>query len=203
MMPILARFRGRYEEVTLPLGRLCVQLGLTPNTLSLCSLVLGALAGYTIGRGSFWLAIGVIALVGLTDVADGATARASGTASPFGTVLDHTVDRYVELFVVLGMVWSGAVDGRWALFSFAGMIMASYVRARAESTGRIPSANVGLAGRQEKIGLLLLGLLLQPIFPAARPLEWATIAVGVISHLTAGQRLLFARRALVGGSGDA
>jgi phosphatidylglycerophosphate synthase len=199
MMPILARFRGRYEEVTLPLGRLCMQLGLTPNTLSLCSLALGALAGYTVAIGAFWPAIGVIALVGLTDVADGATARAGGTASPFGTVLDHTVDRYVELFVVLGLVWSGVVDGRWALFCFAGMIMASYVRARAESTGRVPSANVGLAGRQEKIGLLLLGLLLQPLFPAARPLEWATIAVGVISHITAGQRLLFARRTIVEG----
>ena len=91
------------------------------------------------------------------------------------------------------------MDGSWALFSYAGMIMASYVRARAESTGRVPSANVGMAGRQEKIGLLLLGLLLQPLFPAARPLEWATIAVGAISHITAGQRLLFARRVIAGG----
>ena len=45
----------------------------------------------------------------------------------------------------------------------------------------------GPAARQEMYAL------------AARPLEWATIAVGAISHLTAGQRLLFARRAIAGG----
>lgn len=195
MMPFLARFRSRYEEVTLPLGRVCLALGLTPNALTLISLALGALAGYTVAIGNFWLAIGVIALVGVADVADGATARAGRLASAYGMVLDHTVDRYVEFMVVLGMVWSGAVDGRWGLFTLFGMVMASYVRARAESTGQVASANVGLAGRQEKIGLLLFGLLLQPLFPAARPLEWATIATGVISHITAAQRLHYTRQA--------
>jgi phosphatidylglycerophosphate synthase len=194
MMPFLARFRSRYEEVTLPLGRICLSLGLTPNTLTLISLILGVVAGYTVAIGQFWLAIGVLALVGVADVADGATARAGRLASAYGMVLDHTVDRYVEFMVVLGMVWSGAVDGRWGLFTLFGMVMASYVRARAESTGEVASANVGLAGRQEKIGLLVLGLLVQPLFPALRALEWATIAVGVISHVTAGQRLFYTRR---------
>lgn len=197
MMPILARFRSRYEQFTLPLGRFCLALGLTPNSLSLLSLAFGALAGYAVARGAFWAAIGVIGLVALTDVADGATARAGKTASPFGMVLDHTIDRYVEAMVVLGMIWSGVVDGRWALFTLFGMVMASYVRARAESTGLVESANVGLAGRQEKIGLLLLGLLLQPIFPAYRVLEWATIAVGVISHITAVQRLAYTQQVIV------
>jgi phosphatidylglycerophosphate synthase len=197
MMPILARFRSRYEQATLPLGRLCLAMGLTPNTLTLLSLLFGALAGYLAATGAFWAAIGAIGLVALTDVADGAAARAGETASPFGMVLDHTVDRYVEAMVLLGLVWSGAVDGRWALFTLFGMVMASYVRARAESTGLVASANVGLAGRQEKIGLLLLGLLLQPLFPATRVLEWATIAVGVVSHITALQRLLYTRRTIL------
>jgi phosphatidylglycerophosphate synthase len=197
MMPILARFRDRYEQATLPIGHLCMRLGLTPDMLTALSLALGALAGLTVALGAFWLAIGAIALVGLADVADGATARASGLASPFGMVLDHTVDRYVEFMVVLGMVGSGVVDGRWALFTLFGMVMASYVRARAESTGLVASANVGLAGRQEKIGLLLIGLFLQPLIPWFRPLEWATIATGVASHITAGQRLLYARSVIL------
>ncbi|GAB4432234.1 MAG: CDP-alcohol phosphatidyltransferase family protein [Chloroflexi bacterium OHK40] len=198
MMPILARFRGRYEEVTLPLGRLCLQLGLTPNALTTLSLLLGILAGYILARGAYWQTIGVILLVGLADVADGAAARAGGMASPYGMVLDHTVDRYVEFMVLLGAAWSGAVDPRWALFTLFGMVMASYVRARAESTGLVGSANVGLAGRQEKLALLLIGLLLQPLLPGARPLEWAVIAAGAISHLTAWQRLRFTRRTIVG-----
>jgi len=75
--------------------------------------------------------------------------------------------------------------------------MASYVRARAESTGLVASCNVGFAGRQEKLALLCVGLLIQPLFPRFELLQWAVIAVGVVSHITAIQRLLYTRRLIL------
>lgn len=198
MVPLLARFRQNYERVTLPLGGICVRLGVSPDTLTYASLLMGAFAGWLLANKHWLLAIGAILLVGLTDVLDGATARAGGIASPYGTVLDHTVDRYVEFMVLLGVLISGVVAPVWIVFTLFGMIMASYVRARAEGTGGLESCNVGMAGRQEKLVLLLIGLVLQPFYPGAGVLQWAIIAAGVISHITVVQRLSYTRRVLVG-----
>jgi phosphatidylglycerophosphate synthase len=112
-------------------------------------------------------------------------------------VLDHVTDRYAEFFILGGVMLSGTVAPAWVLFALFGMVMASYVRARAEATGRLASCNVGFAGRQEKLALLILGLLLQPVLPRLSILEWAVIAVGAASHITAAQRLLYTRRMLM------
>jgi phosphatidylglycerophosphate synthase len=203
MMPILARYRSLYESTTIPLGRMCLRVGLTPDTLTLISLALGAVAAYVTARGAFLWGIFFILAMGAADMLDGATARAGGTANPYGTVFDHVIDRYAEFLILLGIMLSGAVAPGWAMFSVVGMLMASYVRARAESTGLVQSANVGFAGRQEKLGVLLIGMAVQQFLPHWRALEWATIAVGVFSHITAVQRLLYTRRVILAGPGIA
>jgi phosphatidylglycerophosphate synthase len=198
MVPILARFRDLYEQASLPLGRLCLRLGLSPDMLTYLSLALSVVAGYLIAQQQFIWGVMVILLVGLADMLDGATARAGGTASEYGTVLDHVVDRYAEFFILGGVLLSGVVAVQWPLFALFGMVMASYVRARAEATGKIASCSVGFAGRQEKLGLLIVGLLLQPVLAPTSILEWAVIAIGLASHVTAIQRLIYTRQMLLG-----
>jgi phosphatidylglycerophosphate synthase len=198
MMPLLARFRQLYEQASLPLGHVCSRLGIHPNALTYLSLFFSLLAGYLLSQRAFLWGVVFILLMGFADVLDGATARASGTASEYGTVLDHVTDRYAEAFVIGGVMLSGAVAPIWSLFAIFGMVMASYVRARAEATGKLASCNVGFAGRQEKLGLLLIGLLLMPLLPELPILEWAVIAVGIASHVTAVQRLLYTRQILIG-----
>lgn len=197
MKPFLAHFRQYYEEITLPLGHVCVQLGLSPNALTYSSVVLSVVAGYAIALQYYLTGILVILLVGLTDMLDGATARAGETANDYGTVLDHVSDRYAEFFILGGVLLSGDVGPGWVLFSLFGMVMASYVRARAESTGQLDSCNVGFAGRQEKMVLLVVGLFFQPFFPSLRLLQWSVIVIGAVSHMTALQRLAYTRRMLV------
>jgi phosphatidylglycerophosphate synthase len=198
MKPILTRFRKLYEQGTLPLGRLCLRIGLTPDILTLLSLSIGGLAAYLIARGAFFAGILAIVLMTAADVLDGSTARAGGTANPFGTLFDHVVDRYAEFMILLGIMLSGAVAPGWAMFALFGMVMASYVRARAEASGKVESCDVGFAGRPEKISLLCLGMLFQQFLPQLQALQWAVIAVGVLSHITAVQRLLYARRVILG-----
>ncbi len=197
MVPLLARIRQSYEHVTLPLGHLCARIGLTADMLTYLSLALSVFAGYLIAYARFWWGVAAILMVGLADMLDGATARATGTASQYGTVLDHVTDRYAEFFILGGVMLSGIVAPAWVLFALFGMVMASYVRARAESTGKLASCNVGFAGRQEKLALLIGGLLAQPVLPQLRVLEWAVIAVGVASHITAVQRMRYTHRMLV------
>jgi CDP-diacylglycerol--glycerol-3-phosphate 3-phosphatidyltransferase/archaetidylinositol phosphate synthase len=197
MVPILARVRQSYEQITLPLGCICARLGFTADMLTYLSLVLSILAGYLISQTLLWWGVAVILLVGLADMLDGATARATGTASQYGTVLDHVTDRYAEFFILAGVMLSGIVAPIWVLFALFGMVMASYVRARAESTGKLVSCNVGFAGRQEKLALLVCGLLAQPMLSHLHILEWAVIAVGIASHATAVQRMHYARRMIM------
>ena len=200
--PIVTRFRKLYEHVTIPLGRLCLRMGLTPDMLTLISLSMAGLAAYVIARGEFLVGIASILLMTAADVLDGSTARAGGTANPYGTLFDHVVDRYAEFLILLGIMLSRAVAPGWAMFALFGMVVASYVRARAESTGKVASCDVGFAGRPEKLMLLMIGMGLQQFLPQLDILQWAVIVVGVLSHITAIQRLLYARRIILGDDGS-
>jgi phosphatidylglycerophosphate synthase len=200
--PIVTRFRKLYEQVTIPLGHFCLRIGLTPDMLTLISLSMGGLAAYAISRRAFLIGIALILLMTAADVLDGSTARAGGTANSYGTLFDHVVDRYAEFLILLGIMLSGAVAAGWAMFALFGMVMASYVRARAESSGKVASCDVGFVGRPEKMTLLVIGMALEQFLAQFGILQWAVIAVGVLSHITALQRLLYARRIILGDEGS-
>ena len=189
---MLARLRPLYNNIVIPLGQLSVRLGFTPDFWTVFSLVAAIIAAYMLSRGSFWWGLVLVIVMYLADMLDGATARAGGTSNRFGTVLDHVVDRYAEFVIVTGLLLGGWISPAAAMFSSTGMIMASYVRAKAESAGGLKDCTVGIAGRAEKLFLIygaviLLGLGIHNI---AEYMFWI---VGGISHITALQRLLFTR----------
>ena len=200
--PIVTRFRKLYERLTIPLGHLCLRAGLTPDMLTLLSLSLAGVAAYAIAQRAFLGGILLILLMTAADMLDGATARAGGTANAYGMLFDHVIDRYAEFLILLGIMLSGTVAPGWVMFALFGMVMASYVRARAESSGKVVSCDVGFVGRPEKVTLLMIGMGAQAVFPQAHILQWVVITVGVLSHITAIQRLLYARRIILGDEGS-
>jgi CDP-diacylglycerol--glycerol-3-phosphate 3-phosphatidyltransferase/archaetidylinositol phosphate synthase len=172
-----------------PLGKRLGALGLRPNVITTISLGVSCLAAFAYG---FKLPfIGGLGLLGsgLVDMLDGAVARATGSATKFGAVYDHVLDRYAEFVILLGIGVGGLVDWIWIVFALFGMIMASFVRAKAESVGGLKSCTVGIAERQEKLLIILIGSFLQPIFSFALPV--CVFAVGLLSHITVVQRLLY------------
>ena len=188
--------RQIYEETSTHLGVYCRKMGLTPNTLTALSLVCAGISGYFFWQRSLISGIVFMLLTSLTDMLDGATARAGKMGSPFGGILDHVSDRYGEFFILAGIAISGAVHPAWAIFALFGMLIASYTRAAAESIGNLPTCAVGWMGRLEKFALIMIGALLESLFPAYNFLAYALIIVGVASVVTSIQRLLFARKAL-------
>ena len=126
---------------------------------------------------------------GFVDMLDGAVARATNTATRFGAVYDHVLDRYAEFAILMGIGLGGFVDWIWVIFALFGMVMASFVRAKAESVGGLKSCTVGVAERQEKLILLLIGSFLEPLLPLALPI--CVVIVGVLSHVTVIQRLRY------------
>jgi phosphatidylglycerophosphate synthase len=170
-----------------PIGVQLGTLGLKPNTITTLSLFVSCLAA-----AAYCLRLPIIGAIGLlgsgfVDMLDGAVARATGSATRFGAVYDHVVDRYAEFAVLLGMGLGGLVDWFLVVFALFGMVMASYTRAKAESVGGLKSCTVGLAERQEKLILLLIGSIMEPLFSLALPI--CVAAVGVLSHVTVVQRL--------------
>jgi len=186
---LLGRLRARYEAAMQPIGRELGKIGVTPNAISTISLFIAGLAA--IAYASRAPVLGAVGLLvsGFVDMLDGAVARATGLVTRFGAVYDPVLDRYAEFAVLFGMGYGGLVNWVWVVFSLFGMVMASYVRARAESAGGLERCSVGIAERQEKIILLLIGSLVQPFFNLA--LSISVVIVGILSHVTAAQRLWF------------
>jgi len=189
---LLGRFRERYENAMLPLGRAVGSLGVSPNTLSILAALLGVLASLSYARGMALL--GALVLLGSTfsDMLDGAVARATRTTSRFGSVLDHVLDRYVEYALVIGIIAGGFADWFWGIFALIGMLLASYARAAAESVGGLSNCRIGIAERQEKLLLILVGSALVLVWPSA--LQYAMILVGLLAHITVIQRLIYTRQ---------
>ena len=186
---LLGRLREKYENAMLPLGKAVGKLGISPNALSILAVLAGVAAALLYLLGAAISAALVLLVSAFIDVLDGAVARATMTTSRFGSVLDHVLDRYVEYIVVIGIVAGGFVSWFWGLFALIGMLLASYSRAAAESVGGLSSCTVGIAERQEKLLLILAGSFLVATWSNA--LEYAMILVGLLSHATVGQRLLY------------
>jgi phosphatidylglycerophosphate synthase len=192
--------RASYEAFSIPYGRVCVRLGLTPNILTVLGLLTagGAAAAFWLER--FFLGVFLMLVTSLLDMLDGATARAGNLGTVFGAVLDHNVDRVGEFLIILGIVLSGHVHPGWGMFALFGMWSASYARAAAESIGKMKTCAVGFVGRLEKFVIILAGAVFEVYFPM-KALQVAMIAVGTISFITTIQRLIFAHKELSGRSG--
>ncbi len=172
-----------------PVGVWLGAMGLTPNMITTVSLMISACAGVAYGERMPLLgALGLI-MSGVVDMFDGAVARATGKTTRFGAVYDHVLDRYAEFFVLVGIGIGGLANWVLVIFCLFGMIMASFTRAKAESVGGLKSCTVGVAERQEKIILLLLGSIFESLTPLALP--FCVIIVGILSHITVIQRLHF------------
>ncbi|MBN1825614.1 MAG: CDP-alcohol phosphatidyltransferase family protein [Candidatus Eisenbacteria bacterium] len=174
-----------------PLVRLCGQLRIQPNALSVTGLVLAALSGLVIADGHPRFGAILFLMGGLFDMLDGSVARAAGTGSPFGAFLDSTLDRYAEIFVYLGLAYWMRHDALFLLpfVVISGSLMVSYTRARVEGLGG--ACAVGLLERPERIVILFLGLLL-----GGWLLDLALLLLAVGSHYTAFQRMRHARKVL-------
>jgi len=97
------------------------------------------------------------------------------------------VDRYTEFFYVLGPVLGGYVDWPLAFVTMFSIIASSYVRARAESTGGMKDASVGVLERVEKIIIIAAATFLNPLIDGV--IRFSMILMIVLGQITVLQRL--------------
>lgn len=181
------KFRAPVDKAVKPLGDLLRRAKLTPDHLTIAGLLVGVGAAFAIGAGYLLLGLVLVILAALPDLLDGALAKASNSASQRGAFFDSTVDRITDAVLLGGVAWYLASEesAHMALLPFAVMAMSSlisYQRAKAESLGL--DAKGGLMERAERVALLCLGLLVEPLLV---PVLWVML---VLTAITAGQRFL-------------
>jgi CDP-diacylglycerol--glycerol-3-phosphate 3-phosphatidyltransferase len=191
---VAAELKSFVRVRTESLGRTISRLGISANALTLIGLGLNVGAAALVAGG--WLVAGGIAFLVASafDTLDGAVARASGRATPFGAFLDSLADRYAEavLYVPLLLLFA-AQQQPWLVVACAaalvGSLLVSYARARAEGLG--VDCEIGLLQRPERVILLAAGLIVADLLLAP-----VIVILAVVTNITVVQRALHVRRML-------
>ncbi len=207
-------WRARIEG---PVAAVFVRTHLTPNMLTLIGFGI-AIVGAWLAATQLWIAAGLVVGFGAAfDMFDGALARATGKSSRFGAFMDSTFDRAGEAVVyvglVVGFIGINELNGTiLAATAMAAAFMVSYTRAKSESLGFSSGrgmANVGLAPREVRSVILVLGLLAAGVLPPG-PIPscasycpppgntWALVGalalIAILATVTTVQRILFVYR---------
>ena len=160
------RFRATVDKTVKPIGQNIKKTGLTADHFTIFGLVLSACAAVAIGTAHLRLGLLLVVLTGLCDTFDGAVAKAAGTSSSRGAFFDSVADRVSDSLLFGGVAWYFAGQGNAYLVLLPMAVLAtssviSYERAKAESLGF--AAKGGIMERAERIILLALGLLFDPL----------------------------------------
>src|ERR1700742_1905291 len=104
MLNIFAR--ASVSRVLDPVGTALSRAGVSPDAITLTGTA-GTVASslWFFPRGQLFAGTVAVTLFVLFDVLDGAVARARGTGSPYGTVLDATCDRIADGALFAGLTW--------------------------------------------------------------------------------------------------
>lgn len=186
------------REAVEPFVRLAVRRGVSPNAITVASVVVAfaaALFLYVATPAAYVAAIGLVVVNGVFDMIDGELARRTGEATDRGDLLDHSADRYADTAVVAGAA-AGVEAWLVGFFAVSGVLFVAHAgtAAQAAGAGRIYG---GALTRADISTLVVLGAAAgatgldasgYPPFVAVL----ALLAVG--GHVTTVQRLIAARR---------
>jgi phosphatidylglycerophosphate synthase len=175
----------------------------TPNSLTAGGVLLctaGAIVVYFEDRAelaAFWLGAALFIVGSILDILDGALARTSGKATPFGAFVDSMTDRVSEGVMLASIALLFMRDGNQVALAFTfaaavGSFLVSYARAKAEILGL--RGDVGIGSRAERVVVISAGLILAPW----GALQWSIYLLAATAWLTVIQRLLHVRRQLEG-----
>jgi len=163
---MLEKMRETWTKAIQPI---VLKLGdLDPSVLTWTSLLVSLVGFYMLAiaemdtNGSLMIIMAVILVLvaGVLDALDGALARHQGTDGPYGDFLDHTIDRIVDVGLLVAIGMNAAFVSNMSAGLAAGLLtlLGSYMGTQAQSVGldRI----YGGFSRADRMIITLLGLLI-------------------------------------------
>lgn len=163
---------------------------LNPNLLTVLGTLPSLAGALAFSMGHFVAAGTLILFGGFFDLVDGVVARHNDAATRFGAFLDSTLDRLVDMALLLGIAMFFVLEGepRHVLltgYTLISSVLVSYAQARAQLF--VPAFRIGFLERGERVVILAIGALSGQMVPAL----WV-LAVG--STITVVQRFAHAHR---------
>jgi archaetidylinositol phosphate synthase len=207
----ITALRPYFIERLEPLASVFIRLGMTPNQISLLSLIFGFICAYFFSLQEFAVGSIMLLISGILDLVDGTVARLMQKESEFGAVFDWIVDKYVDSFALLGIGISGmasislilplgqTADAGVAAIAIIGSMMNTFIKpvvyAEVGYSERIkgkindPLEGVGFFGRPETLLVLIFG--------GVTGLMWiALLLIALCTNLSAIQRIIYLYRQL-------
>jgi CDP-diacylglycerol--glycerol-3-phosphate 3-phosphatidyltransferase len=196
MLNIFAR--ASISRLVDPVGGWLVRAGIGPDAITLTGTI-GTVASslWFFPRGQLVAGTIAVTVFVVLDVLDGAVARARGSGTPWGTVLDATCDRIADGALFAGLTWWCFVVANdrplaaAALLCLVSAQVISYIKARATASGL--SGDGGMAERAERYIITLLGAGLTG-FGVPYALDVALWLLAGLQLVTVAQRMVAVRR---------
>ena len=159
---VLDRHRDTADRVLIPMARKLIRAN--PDHLSAVAIILAALAGFLFFLSGTWYwfliaAVAVLMASALMDALDGKVAKLTGKANIRGDFLDHVLDRYADILLILGVILSGYCDWFIGILALTGVFMTSYLGTQAQAVGAKRDYG-GILGRADRLVLMMLAPLI-------------------------------------------
>lgn len=198
----LDRLRPWAERGLDPFVSAAARLGLTPNGVSVIAFVCAVAAGAAFVLATpVWYVVGsgLVFLNGWLDLVDGELARRQDAASAGGDLLDHVLDRYADIAVIVGLA-AGIQRYGLGLAAVTGVLMTSYLgtQIQAVGAGREYGGALGRADRLALVGVtgVLTAVIHAPVYAGYGIVAALLVLFAVVGHFTAVQRFWGAWRDL-------
>ena len=162
-MSMLYAYKPQKDRALRSVSQALLAMGITPNMVTACGLLLSAMAGVIALAGHLYVGIVLFLAGACLDALDGSLARYRGHCTDFGRYFDSFSDRCSELLFVAGAVAGGAPMLAFAVVAGSFVLLA----ARVYNHRKGLSSNAATFGRPERLGLLFLGLLAPAPFAGA------------------------------------
>ncbi|WP_411963217.1 CDP-alcohol phosphatidyltransferase family protein [Haloferax sp. YSMS24] len=189
----LDQYRDTADKLLAPFVAAADTAGLSPNGVSVIAFAFAIAAGVAFGIADpLWYGLGAlfVFLNGWLDLVDGALAREQGVSSKAGDLLDHVLDRYADIVVLVGLA-AGIDSFALGLAAVTGVLMTSYLGTQIQAVG-LGRAYGGLVGRADRLALIGLVGFASAVYTGTLGgftlVGWLLVFFAIVGHLTALQR---------------
>ena len=154
---VLDDYRSTADKFLVPMAKKLIKVN--PDHISAVAIALAFLAGVLFYFSSNWawlliMASIVILISSLMDALDGKVAKMAGKANLRGDFLDHVLDRYADIFLIVGITVSGYCHWFLGILGLTGVLMTSYLGTQTMAVG-VKRDYGGILGRADRLVMLI------------------------------------------------
>lgn len=191
--------RKRIKRVYEPVGVMLARTPITPNIITIISMILGVSAAVLFFKEKPLTAAILVFMSGFFDLLDGIVAREKEKASKFGAVFDWLADKFVDGFLLffIGITYSTPYLTAIAitvsmLHTFIKPVAYAEIGFSSREKGKIddPLEGVGFFGRPETLLMIIIFSIFEH-FKIFGGLETGFIIITALTTLSLLQRIVY------------